>query len=480
MFVNKENTTKAVAGFVNKPGAFFQPKLTVNQPDDIYEQEADATAEKVMRMPAAENVIQPFFKPALTPVQRKCKNCEEEEKLQRKENSTGEVRRNSQLDSYVSSLGSLGQPLPETSRKFFEPRFGHDFSNVQIHADSVAAKSAHSINALAYTTGNNIVFNSGQYSPDSVAGKKLMAHELTHVVQQSGNTNAVQRLCSAAAVCAAPIPGSATDFDDSETAREAAARRRRKGMSAARSLSTGHGSRALPLETFLQAQDPGRLANVNGIFMDMDMSPGTGAFTQICADWIAEALPVGTVPPGMVGATKPCVFVHAQLNQEAFAFNTTSAPTIGGMSREEWRVTTLATLTHETQHAIFDTSLHGTPAGIATPTCTRAHISQELTELSAGFSEFPVMFRAIPAGAPAADPSRIRLTNWFSEKILGRSEGIKGNLQKMGCACECAEVDAFVRDTFNFTATLWSAAEKTAFNTELSRPVWGIRWPIAP
>ena len=104
--------------------------------------------------------------------------------MHRKESNIAETTGSNELDNYVSSLNSLGQPLSESSRQFFEPRFGQDFSNVKIHTDSVAAKSAQSINALAYTTGNNIVFNHGQYSPNSESGQKLMAHELTHVVQQ--------------------------------------------------------------------------------------------------------------------------------------------------------------------------------------------------------------------------------------------------------------------------------------------------------
>ncbi|MDP9076957.1 MAG: DUF4157 domain-containing protein [Bacteroidota bacterium] len=166
---------------------FFQPKLTVNEPGDVHEQEADAMADKVMRMTDTSLNQHTFFKPANVPVQRKCQACGEEDKfVHRKENGADEVSNNSNLDNYVSSLGSSGQSLPQTDRKFFEPRFGHDFSNVKIHTDTVAAKSADSINALAYTSGNNIVFNSGRYSPGSDSGMKLMAHELTHVVQQSG------------------------------------------------------------------------------------------------------------------------------------------------------------------------------------------------------------------------------------------------------------------------------------------------------
>ncbi|TWJ02462.1 cell wall-associated NlpC family hydrolase [Mucilaginibacter frigoritolerans] len=177
-------------------GSFFKPviqtKLTINEPGDHYEREADHMADKVMRMTDNSVSITTFFKPADKNLQRKCQACEEEDKhVRRKENSAGETGNSGGLDSYVSSLSSSGQQMSESSRKFFEPRFGYDFSNVKLHTDTVAAKSAQSINALAYTTGNNIVFNSGQYSPESESGKKLMAHELTHVVQQGSN---IQRL----------------------------------------------------------------------------------------------------------------------------------------------------------------------------------------------------------------------------------------------------------------------------------------------
>src|SRR6185437_8833730 len=67
---------------------------------------------------------------------------------------------------------------------FFEPKFGYDFSKVKIHNDVNAWKSAQSANALAYTIGNDIVFNQNKFSPDSKEGKKLLAHELVHVMQQ--------------------------------------------------------------------------------------------------------------------------------------------------------------------------------------------------------------------------------------------------------------------------------------------------------
>lgn len=82
------------------------------------------------------------------------------------------------------ALSSRGQPLDDATRAFMEPRFGHDFSSVRVHTDAQAAESARSVNALAYTTGQHIAFDQGQYRPEKQAGKQLLAHELSHVVQQ--------------------------------------------------------------------------------------------------------------------------------------------------------------------------------------------------------------------------------------------------------------------------------------------------------
>jgi hypothetical protein len=82
-------------------------------------------------------------------------------------------------------LKSEGQPLPSSTQAFFESSFGHDFSQVRLHTDAEAAKSAERLDALAYTVGSDVVFGDGQYAPETSVGKQLLAHELTHVVQQS-------------------------------------------------------------------------------------------------------------------------------------------------------------------------------------------------------------------------------------------------------------------------------------------------------
>lgn len=88
-------------------------------------------------------------------------------------------------------LASPGSPLDPGTRAFMEPHFGHDFSRVRVHADHKAAGSAQAVNALAYTVGNNIVFGARQYAPQSSQGQRLLAHELTHVVQQAGSTRSL-------------------------------------------------------------------------------------------------------------------------------------------------------------------------------------------------------------------------------------------------------------------------------------------------
>jgi len=190
---------------INKPGKqtthlpakrlFFQPKLSINQPNDVYEKEADAMAEKIMRTPVAETA-NAFFQPHPLPassVQKKCAHCEEEEKLQMK--GEGAAVGGMTAPSVVhDAIHSGGQPLDTGTKDFMESRFGYDFSHVQIHNDAIAQQSSASINALAYTHGNHVVFAAGQYQPGSDRGKQLLAHELTHTIQQgSGNNLKIQR-----------------------------------------------------------------------------------------------------------------------------------------------------------------------------------------------------------------------------------------------------------------------------------------------
>ena len=91
------------------------------------------------------------------------------------------------------ALDSPGQPLDATTRAEMEPRLGHDFANVRVHADSRASDSARAVNATAYTVGRELVFRVGHYRPETEVGKRLLAHELTHVVQQGAANPRLKR-----------------------------------------------------------------------------------------------------------------------------------------------------------------------------------------------------------------------------------------------------------------------------------------------
>ena len=117
-------------------------------------------------------------------VQRQIEPEEEEEELQTKATSGHISEANPNLESDIQSLKGGGQPLSENDRVFFEPRFGHDFSHVRVHTGTQAAESVQEVNAKAFTVGQNVVFGAGEYEEGTRKGQSLMAHELTHVVQQ--------------------------------------------------------------------------------------------------------------------------------------------------------------------------------------------------------------------------------------------------------------------------------------------------------
>jgi hypothetical protein len=185
-------------GGKSMPPSFFQAKLTVNTPGDAHEQEADRVADQVMRMQTGDQpVLQQMRVSSLTGIQRKCRDCEKEEKehVMRKEQHSGSAGASAPaVVSNVLSSGG-GHPLDSGTRTFMENRFGQDFGQVRVHTDEKSAESARAIHARAYTNGQNIVFGPGQYQPESSTGRHLLAHELTHVEQQktSDSQGAVQR-----------------------------------------------------------------------------------------------------------------------------------------------------------------------------------------------------------------------------------------------------------------------------------------------
>lgn len=183
--------------------SFIQPEHLNNPQNgpDVHReiQEANGRMDKVMRK------THPFFTPAISSIQRKCVQCEEEvaapkihrmaedeEELAVQRKSSDAEQVDYQLEQKLRSLGS-GEPLPGPARSFFEPRFGRSFKDVRLHKGAKANQTAKSIRAKAYTVGNHVAFADGEYDFNSDSGRRLMAHELTHTLQQSAGTKSVQR-----------------------------------------------------------------------------------------------------------------------------------------------------------------------------------------------------------------------------------------------------------------------------------------------
>ena len=202
-----------------KAAAGVQTKLTVGAVGDKYEQEADRVAEQVMRMPdpdeekavsePASLSIQRLPLANNTSVHRQAEDVSPEEKeekespdLQRQDTtkdfaaseedlvqakeSVGETSQiTADIEERLATRRGKGEPLTETTRSFMETQFGQNFEQVRIHSDSEAARLSKTLRAQAFTHRQDVYFGSGRYNPESTSGRRLLAHELTHVVQQT-------------------------------------------------------------------------------------------------------------------------------------------------------------------------------------------------------------------------------------------------------------------------------------------------------
>ena len=203
------------ASLKSEPPVLFQASLSVGAPDDPFEQEAEHVSRQVMHNYDQVNTIQrkfdvlglqPFsIQPSLIDtrisrrlqksmyrvIQSKCEQCEKEEKdtkLQAKGDrvqfSGDESSVSAQMESRIQSQRGSGSGMDSVTQTAMESSFGADFSSVKIHTDSTAVQMSRDLNAHAFTIGNDVFFNEGRYQPQTKEGAGLLAHELTHVVQQ--------------------------------------------------------------------------------------------------------------------------------------------------------------------------------------------------------------------------------------------------------------------------------------------------------
>ncbi len=217
----------------------IQKKLIVGEPDDRYEKEADEMAEKVVQRLAEPEIknrkdegiqpkplagsVSPHMQSKTAPpeeelqmkedefvpeakldfqrkpifessdeqppddetnVQKKCQECEREERLQKKSSAANASEASSAIESSLTSSKGNGSTIPDNTRAQMESSFGADFSHVRVHTDSTSVQMNKALQAQAFTHGSDVYFNSGKYNPGNAEGKKLLAHELTHTVQQ--------------------------------------------------------------------------------------------------------------------------------------------------------------------------------------------------------------------------------------------------------------------------------------------------------
>lgn len=176
---NKEQQQKKAAIPDSSSQKLIQSKLTVGKSNDKYEKQADAVAGSIIRMPQNNFAHQKTSPETITPfIQAKSETA---------------VTVSNSVSNKISSSQGSGSSIDSNTQSFMSSRFGNDFSDVKIHTDNEAIQMNRELNAKAFTTGNNIYFNEGQYQPDTDTGKHLLAHELTHTLQQNGAGTQIQR-----------------------------------------------------------------------------------------------------------------------------------------------------------------------------------------------------------------------------------------------------------------------------------------------
>ena len=168
-----------------------QRKVRLGPVNDPLEHEADRVADQVV----SQRPVDAISGSGASGVQRKCAACEAEEDLTVQRKAAGPTAATS-ADGVAAGISYGGAPLAPAERAYFEPRFGRDFSTVRIHADEQAATAAAGIGARAFTLGRDIAFARDEYRPATDAGRRLIAHELAHTLQQNDTSQPVIRRAS--------------------------------------------------------------------------------------------------------------------------------------------------------------------------------------------------------------------------------------------------------------------------------------------
>jgi hypothetical protein len=313
---------------------FVQTKLDVGSVDDPLEKEADSIAETVMRSPDHSFI------------QRKCEACEKEEKVQKKGLSTeakqpkGAVSASESTERAIDSSLGKGTTLDQQTNSFMSGRFGNDFSGVKIHTDSEAIQLNRDLKAKAFTTGSDIYFNHGQYQPHSDDGKRLLAHELSHVVQQrEGKKDNIQRQMVSepkpdlvdqrdgapkASTCGGPSNCPDTFCKPFKSENMARSQRDKSMMFLLAGIGATVSSRVMPLwsEYLLGGSPPQNLSSKFGA--DFAASPTTALTTKFLVDALKRNL-TASAPTFPAGLSATVIDLKSIIGTEISEINTSGA-----------------------------------------------------------------------------------------------------------------------------------------------------------
>jgi hypothetical protein len=447
-----------------------QAKLRVSQPGDALEREADQIADQMLRAPASTAADDPSASRAPV-VARRAGNS-----------SVASLASANVSPTIHRALNAPGRALDTATRGFFEPRLGRDLSSVRVHTDANAAQS---INAEAFTFGQHIVFDRTAYRPHDPNGKRLLAHELVHVVQQSSGAPAsLQRQCRTGSACDAPICGDPGAYAERVTALEPG------GADAppppVRAMpggppATGHGSRATNL-VLLAAEWGIDLSEVGGVYVSEDIE--SGGESAPCVEFEGWGAAYRTLT---FDRSTWCIFVRPE--DEARAAELVANPASGDTAVFLREISYLrGLLLHERAHTEFDSTAH---AGLGASTCTRDtviftgsgptpygyDVQYYLSELAAIVSEFPPLLQATRTRVGNYESILYNLRRYFQHQVFNCDESIRGILTALRCHCPCEEIDNYVRDTFLFASRDWSDSERGIFQDLMRSRFPSAGWP---
>ena len=447
--------------------------------DDPLEREADAAADKVMRMADPAFDLSSAAVPAL---RRKCAACEDEEK--------GTIRREAETPSSGEAapsivhdvLGLPGRALDPPTRDFMASRFGADFSDVRIHTDAGAAESARSVGAHAYTVGSHVVFGAGRYDPGGEDGRRLIAHELAHTLQQDGGLRRAP--CRSAAQCATPTPGDTGDFVAGIAPVQAA---NNAALAAAPAADPQRGLIGAPtpnIAALMAANGVVLRAEVFGLFQSPAIEGNAGAQTSPCSQFPTGSPAGAALAANPAAAGKSCIEVPPSL--ETLAGTVVGVAPPGTAAQRSDRAQVLSTVQHEMEHAHFDQ----TQAATITPTadCTINTVVRPsadpafddfrvgffLSEIAAISNQFPTYFDNFIANDNPGD-HRL-LFDDERNQAFNPQEGIVGSIQGLQCACSCASVNDLVTQTINLAMADWTPRQRLAFLRAMTR-IMPSFWP---